>query len=232
MILTCPACETQYFADESTIGTEGRSVKCATCGHAWFFRAEGAETGAADTSPGAHERYLEMVRIRRTRRSRRTAIAVWLVAGSAFAAALAAAVILRNDVARAWPQSASLYTALGMQVNRFGLDFRNVERKRELKGTMPVLSVAADVHNISRRAQDAPVVRVGLLDDYGREIAFMLADVQPEQIAAGETGRFEAVLENPPVESYSLSLRFMEDDEAQAARQEARGAQTREAGLP
>ena len=36
MILTCPECETQYFADDSTIGESGRTVKCATCGHSWF----------------------------------------------------------------------------------------------------------------------------------------------------------------------------------------------------
>ena len=36
MILTCPHCETQYFADDSTIGESGRTVKCAACGGSWF----------------------------------------------------------------------------------------------------------------------------------------------------------------------------------------------------
>ena len=214
MILTCPACETQYFAEDSTIGSEGRSVKCAACGHAWFVRGDGGEAGAGEAAPGAHERYLEMVRIRRKRRSKTTAVAVWLVAGAVFAGALTGALIYRNEIVTTWPQTATAYRAVGLEVNRFGLDFENIQRARELRGTMPVLTVAADVRNITRSEQRAPVVRVGLLDDYGREIAFMLADIDPARIAPGGTGRFSAVLENPPVDSYSLSLRFVTAEEA------------------
>ncbi len=224
MILTCPACETQYFADDSTIGSEGRSVSCAACGHAWFVRAVGETDNTTQSTPAAHERYLEMVRNRRKKRSRATSVIVWLVSGSAFAATIIAAVMLRDDVARAWPQSASIYRAVGLDVNSFGLDFENVERKRELKGTMPVLSVAADVRNVTRSERDAPTVRVGLLDDYGREIAFILADIEPARIASGEAGRFEAILENPPVDSYSLSLRFIAREDAVAIRAQAQRA--------
>ncbi len=217
MILTCPACETQYFAEDSTIGSEGRSVKCAACSHAWFVRGDGKEEAGPDTAPGAHERYLEMVRIRRKRRSRTTAIAVWLIAGACLLATAGGAFLYRNDIVQTWPQTASAYRAIGLDVNRFGLDFENIERARELRGTMPVLMVAANVRNVSRRTRKAPVVRVGLLDDYGREIAFMLAEIIPAEIGPGEAGQFKAVLENPPVDSYSLSLRFVTAEEAAQA---------------
>ena len=35
MIITCPSCLSRYVVDPAKIGAEGRTVKCAKCGHAW-----------------------------------------------------------------------------------------------------------------------------------------------------------------------------------------------------
>jgi len=39
MILTCPKCATSYTVDASKIPPEGRTVKCASCGHRWSAQA-------------------------------------------------------------------------------------------------------------------------------------------------------------------------------------------------
>lgn len=211
MILTCPACEQSYFADDESVSGDGRTVRCASCGHEWFERAEaGVDDSDAGLTRGAHERYLEAVRLRQRRRSRTAAIVVWMVMGAVFVGALTASVFWRDRVVRYWPESATAFAAFGLEVNRFGVDFENVERSRELHGTVPVLTVSADIRNITKRAQPAPSVRVGLLDDFGREIAHIIADVRPASIPAGEAGRFSAVIENPPADSYRLDLRFIE----------------------
>ena len=48
MILTCPQCETRYQVDGGKFPPEGRSVRCAKCGHVWHQLGLGPEPDAAD----------------------------------------------------------------------------------------------------------------------------------------------------------------------------------------
>ena len=49
MILTCPACATQYRLKDGAIPPEGRQVRCAACKHKWH------EQGTAETVTPADE---------------------------------------------------------------------------------------------------------------------------------------------------------------------------------
>lgn len=40
MQITCPNCATRYVIDASKIGSAGRKVKCARCGHQWSVQAD------------------------------------------------------------------------------------------------------------------------------------------------------------------------------------------------
>ena len=45
MILTCPACATQYRLKDGAIPPEGRQVRCAACKHKWH---QDGDAGALD----------------------------------------------------------------------------------------------------------------------------------------------------------------------------------------
>lgn len=36
MQITCPACETRFSVPDKALGADGRTLKCARCGHKWF----------------------------------------------------------------------------------------------------------------------------------------------------------------------------------------------------
>lgn len=215
MILTCPECETQYFADDATIGDSGRTVKCATCGHSWFVGPEGAKPGEA--ALGAHETYRLKVRERRRRKSRNAAFTAWTATAAAAAVILAGLLLFRSEVVKQWPQSASTYAAIGMPVNRFGLEFLETEAERFFDGTTPILEVRGAVRNSSSRTVTAPNVRVILLDDQGAQVAEAFAPVTPTSIPEDATAIFTARIENPPFESFELELGFVPADTALAA---------------
>lgn len=211
MILTCPSCETQYFADDDTIGEAGRSVKCAACGHAWHVHgADGVASNGSIAASGAHETYRERVRERRQRKSRFAASMAWFISGVIFAGLLASALVFRNDIVRIWPESAKTYKALGLEVNRFGLDFNTIEHSRTFDGTTPVLTVTGTVLNISSITQPGADVRIGLRDEDGEEVGVMMASISPWSLAPGGEASFEAKLANPPAAAFDLELSFVD----------------------
>lgn len=216
MILTCPACEFSCYLDDSTISPAGQEMTCAACGHSWFHKGESVEVGEEQLARGAHERYLEAVRLKRKARSRATAIGIWVSALVVLVGALVTAGVMRNEVVNRWPASASAFATLGLEVNRFGVEFENVSRSRQLQGTVPILTITADVRNVTDRPRPAPMVRVGLLDDFGREIAHMYGEIDTPIIAGGDAVTFTAILEDPPAESYRLRLRFVDPSEVDA----------------
>ena len=97
MILTCPECETQYFAEDSSIGDSGRTVKCATCGHTWFVSGE-TEQSANVQRTGAHEAYRARLLERRRSLSRLAGTMAWAGTSAFIAAALLGVIIFRDEV--------------------------------------------------------------------------------------------------------------------------------------
>jgi predicted Zn finger-like uncharacterized protein len=55
MILTCPACSTQYVVKDGAIPPAGRQVRCAACKHSWHQDPEAAPVGDDVMTPGVDD---------------------------------------------------------------------------------------------------------------------------------------------------------------------------------
>lgn len=231
MILVCPSCDTRYFAEDSSIGKEGRRVRCATCGHAWHAKLQ--EEGEAAEAPedtgltreqverlrqtaqansrtraGPHAEFRAREHAKRKRAKGRAVAIAWSITGVVFISLIGAAVLFRNEVAEAFPRAASIYRLVGLEVNRFGLVLENVDAKRSFDGTTPVLTVTGAAVNTSDEARAAPQLRVTLKDEAGNEVQTWTDKLAVATLGPGERAEFTSRFEAPPVETYRLTVTF------------------------
>ena len=123
------------------------------------------------------------------------------------------AVQYRETIAGLWPQSASLYAALGMPVNARGIALTDIAYKQEYEDGQPVLSVTGKVVNVSNRELPVPDIRVVLLDEQQHELYRWTFDAGIPTLKPGAESPFMTRLSSPPPEARNLNVRFAETGE-------------------
>ncbi len=232
MILTCPECATRYQTDAALFTPEGRKVRCAKCGHVWLqgapapepeaelVRADEAE--ALSAGPASPQRAAYAPASVPTADEPVVAPTRWLERVSLAVGWLALAVILltigwsgiryRQDVAELWPQSSSLYAAIGIPVNALGIEFRNRNARFETENGEDVLVITGDVTNITSRELTVPPIRVSLTDGDERELYHWSFSPGVATLAPGQWASFHTRLSDPPPAARHIELRFAEPD--------------------
>jgi predicted Zn finger-like uncharacterized protein len=239
MILTCPACATRYQVDEAKFPPQGRRVRCAKCGHAWDQPGPEPETapGAmpaamAEEAAAAREFSPEPVRIdpapsRAAGRFRAPApapkprVSLLPMLGVALGwVGLIAVVLLiglsavryRQEITVIWPQSAGVYSRLGMKVNVEGIDFDKVDYRRESEDGQVVLAVTGQIVNRGTRELPVPqTVRVTLSDAGNHELYHWNFTPEAQTLRPGQSIPFLTRLSSPPAAARHLEVRFSRD---------------------
>jgi hypothetical protein len=121
---------------------------------------------------------------------------------------VALAVVFRNDIAAASPPAATVFRLAGIEANRFGLDFADVDAKRSFDGTTPVILVSGEAVNRGRTARPAPDIRISLQDEGGRTLQVVTDALAEGDIPPGEAATFAYRITAPPLETYGLALSF------------------------
>jgi predicted Zn finger-like uncharacterized protein len=126
---------------------------------------------------------------------------------------IGAVVSYRRDIATAWPQTASLYSLLGMPVNARGIDFTDVSYKREKQDGQFVLAITGKLVNSSGREQPVSQIRAALSDDDGRELYHWTFSPGITTMRPGQTAKFLTRISSPPPRAKNLEVRFAADGE-------------------
>ncbi|HEX3673669.1 MAG TPA: DUF3426 domain-containing protein [Rhizomicrobium sp.] len=235
MILTCPQCATQYRVDAAKFPASGRNVRCQKCSHVWHQDAPVAEpvpepafvapdpvpifttpeprpARAAYVAPEPvyeSEPDVEAEPRQPSRWAARLGLGFgWVALVGVVLVIGFASFVWRQQVAQAWPRSASLYAALGVKVNAVGIGFADVTHSQETEDGQAVLSIAGKLVNLSHHKVSVPPIEVTLTDAGRHEVlrksfAPGVAALEPGQIAS-----FLARLSSPPAAARHMELRF------------------------
>ncbi len=230
MILTCPACTTRYQADEAKFPPLGRQVRCAKCGHVWHQAGPAAApeseiTPAQGPSPAAEpsvsrtRAFAPPISVPEeqgeplARGAMLAVVAGWIGLIALIAAIGYAAMRYRQEIAVIWPQSAGVYSAMGIKLNPQGIDFAKVDYRRENEDGQVVLVVTGNIVNGSSRELSVPQnVRVTLSDEKNREIYHWNFTPNIQALKPGQSSPFLTRLSAPPAAARHLEVRFAAHD--------------------
>lgn len=227
MIVVCPNCGAGFRVDPARLPPQGRRVRCSACGYRWILRLEAeaearvgsvgsspSPTSPAEPTPSGATPAVEPPPLATApsmgspSSGKPAAIAGWLVV-LLLLLALAAAVVGRNEIVSAFPQTAALYERLGLPVTaRLGLEFKNLTSKRIEESGIEIYVVEGEIHNLSAFRRSVPSVRVALLDTERNELGAALSRPQHSELEPGGITRFEARLADPPPNAKTFRVSF------------------------
>ncbi len=217
MIITCPACQTRYtVAAEAVSAPRGRKVRCASCGHVWFYRPDAAAAPAKPEEKPSPPSPLPPLRadpdaplVAAPVRRRPPAVPKWAVLAAVLLvfAIVVTGVLARNRIARAWPAAAHFYQALGIRVRlaRARLVIRHVAPVR----SGDELIVEGEITNTGDTELTVPHLRVALRDAYNNELAAKVIDPPTAQLAPGAVAHFSATFGHPSVHASGVAVTFI-----------------------
>ena len=201
MIITCPACHTKFQLAPASLGSEGRHVRCSSCGERWFAEpfVEPPPIAQPPLAPSAA-----------APRPRRRPPRLTLCLAAALAVILLAALVVgRNEVASRVPGAAAVYQRLGLSLELpLGMEFRDLVTGRRLAAGRPVLVVSGEISNVSGQRGELPPLRVAVLDAARRELERERFDPPQRSLAPGGVARFEVELGVPPEDAIDVAVSF------------------------
>jgi predicted Zn finger-like uncharacterized protein len=172
--------------------------------------AEAGDAESDDVESYAARRQRLQARRKQSRRSSR-----WIALVLVLLAANVAVIGGREEVVRYLPQTASLFSAIGLPVNLRHLRFENVKITRDTQDSVDVLVVEGDIVSTAGKPIAVPRLRFAARDAAGQEIYTWTALPSRSILNPGEKLPFRSRLASPPEQARSVLVRFFNaEDEA------------------
>lgn len=148
---------------------------------------------------------------RRSARHRR--IAGWSALAVAVLSPFAVAAAVPDIIVRAAPSTVAAYSALGIDVNIYGLEVRQVEMQHMIMEGTRVLAIKGEIANVSGTERKIPSLRFGLNEDTGQEVYQWTVESGARPLKPGESTNFVTRVASPPETARNVEIRFARANE-------------------
>ena len=115
----------------------------------------------------------------------------------------------RKDIVRVLPQTASLYSAMGLQVNVRGLSFDQVVSGIEVREGVPILVVQGNIVNDTGADVTIPRLKVEVRNAAKQEVYAWTVAPPQARMPAYQAASFRARLASPPPDGRDVLIRFL-----------------------
>lgn len=238
MILTCSSCATRYLIDPVSVGTDGREVKCAKCGHRWremppqdsplvLEEAIAENGGQGDANLSIEEMLAKNPKPGKSRKPpprRKVNWIGWILFLVLVGAVVAGGFFLRNQIVDLWPPAVKLYNILKLDVeptNKLGLVIDGVQSKTVVEDGVTTLTVSGKIVNITDMERPVPRINIQLVNKKGQHVYSWSRKVEAPKVMAWGEVAFSSSMKQPPKEAVSVQVNFVpikkpENDENKA----------------
>jgi len=159
----------------------------------------------------ARRKRLQARRNKERRSSRWTALILVLFA---FNVALVGA---RSEVVRFFPQTASLFAAVGLPVNLRHLKFENMRISKETQEGLSALVIEGTIVSVASKATEVPRLRFAARDAAGQEVYTWNALPSRSILGPREKLDFRSRFVSPPPNATDVMVRFFTPQDSAAA---------------
>jgi len=122
----------------------------------------------------------------------------------------------RNEVVRYLPQTAPLFSAIGLPVNLRHLDFKNLRISREKADGTTILGVQGTIVSTAKKPVDVPWLHFAARNKDGQEIYTWTMQPERKVLKPGEHMNFQSRLAAPPQDAHDVMVRFFTANDAMA----------------
>jgi hypothetical protein len=123
----------------------------------------------------------------------------------------------RSEVVRFFPQTASLFAAVGLPVNLRHLKFENMRISKETQEGLSALVIEGTIVSVASKATEVPRLRFAARDAVGQEIYTWNALPSRSILGPGEKLDFRSRFVSPPPNATDVMVRFFTPQDSAAA---------------
>jgi len=169
------------------------------------------ESGSYDVlgGVGAHAAVRETADKKKARRRLLGVSMIWVVTLVILALFALAAFLFRAKIVEAFPGTAPVYKALGLEADASGLEISFTNTKFGNNEGVQVLVVNGRIENFDVITRDVELIQLSFMNDNGEVLTSWVVEPSLSELKPGQAIKFTSQFPNPPVDAVKLISNFV-----------------------